>query len=57
MRDARALRQVAVAVAEDAFKEGVAGIEKPADLEGFLRDRMWSPSKQRDLEQQPHPTS
>lgn len=46
--------KVATAVAEDAFKEGVAGINRPEDLETFLKDRMWSPLKQKAMEQLQH---
>lgn len=41
-------------MAEDAFKEGVAGINRPEDLETFLKDRMWSPLKQKAMEQLQH---
>jgi len=43
--------KVAVAVAEEAFKEGVAAIDRPDDLQAFLKDRMWDPSQQTALEQ------
>ena len=43
--------QVAVAVGEAAFKEGVAGVAHPGDLEAFLRDRMWTPAQQKAREQ------
>ncbi len=35
--------QVATAVAEEAFAEGIAQIDKPKDLEAYLADRMWLP--------------
>ena len=35
--------QVATAVAEEAFSEGVAGIERPDNLEAFLKSKMWTP--------------
>ncbi|MBV5308694.1 NAD-dependent malic enzyme [Chromatium okenii] len=35
--------QIAVAVGELAFAEGLAGIERPADLEAFIRARMFIP--------------
>lgn len=35
--------QIAVAVCELAFAEGLAGIERPADLEAFIRARMFIP--------------
>ncbi len=44
-------RQVAAAVGEEAFKESVAGIAHPGDLEAFLRDRMWTPAQQKAREQ------
>lgn len=44
-------RQVAAAVGQEAFKEGVAGIAQPGDLEAFLRDRMWTPAQQKAREQ------
>lgn len=40
-----------MAVAEEAFSEGIAGIEKPDDLETFLKDRMWTPAQQQHLEE------
>lgn len=43
--------QVATAVAEEAFEEGVAQIEKPDDLEAYLADRMWLPSSPLDVPQ------
>ena len=33
--------QVATAVGEAAFKDGVAQIERPDDLEAYMADRMW----------------
>lgn len=41
--------QVATAVAEEAFAEGVAGIAKPGDIEAYLADRMWVPSNPLDV--------
>lgn len=38
-------------MAEEAFKEGVAAIDRPDDLQAFLKDRMWDPSQQTALEQ------
>ncbi len=35
--------QIAVAVCELAFADGLAGIERPADLETFIRKRMFVP--------------
>lgn len=35
--------QIAVAVCEIAFAEGLAGIERPEDLNGFIRERMFEP--------------
>lgn len=35
--------RIAVAVAEIAFAEGLAGIERPDDLEAFIRGRMFEP--------------
>jgi malic enzyme len=43
--------KVATAVAEEAFEEGVAQIEKPDDLEAYLADRMWLPSSPLDVPQ------
>eukprot|EP00891_Asterochloris_glomerata_P000944 jgi/Astpho2/944/Aster-00780 len=37
--------QVATAVAKSAFELGVAGIEKPKDLEAYIKSRMWLPGK------------
>jgi malate dehydrogenase (oxaloacetate-decarboxylating)(NADP+) len=34
---------IAAAVAEVAFKDGLAGIEKPADLLGHIKSTMWQP--------------
>jgi hypothetical protein len=39
---------VAAAVAEEAFAEGIAQIEKPKDLESYLADRMWLPDNPLD---------
>jgi malate dehydrogenase (oxaloacetate-decarboxylating)(NADP+) len=36
--------QIAVAVCELAFAEGLAGIERPDDLEAFIRARMFEPA-------------
>ena len=33
--------QVATAVGEAAFKDGMAQIEKPENLENYMADRMW----------------
>lgn len=41
--------KVATAVAEEAFSEGVANIDRPANMEAFLRNRMWQPLKQHQL--------
>ncbi|MBK1641929.1 NAD-dependent malic enzyme [Chromatium okenii] len=38
--------QIAVAVCELAFAEGLAGIERPADLEAMIRARMFIPEYQ-----------
>lgn len=38
-------QQVAAAVAEEAFRQGLARIKKPADLRGFIEHRMWDPEK------------
>ena len=38
-------------MAEEAFKEGVAGIDRPEDLQAFLKARMWTPGQQKVLEQ------
>lgn len=38
--------QVAIAVAEEAFAEGIAGIERPDNIEKYLEDRMWVPASQ-----------
>ena len=35
--------QIAVAVCEVAFAEGLAGIDRPDDLESFIRERMFEP--------------
>ena len=37
--------QVATAVADEALKQGVARIKRPADLRGFIEHRMWDPEK------------
>lgn len=34
---------IAVAVCEVAFEQGLAGIRRPDDLEGFIRERMFDP--------------
>ena len=34
---------IAAAVAEVAFDEGLAGIERPADLPAFMRAQMYEP--------------
>lgn len=39
------LLQVATAVAKEALESGVAEIEAPADLEKYIRERMWEPRK------------
>ncbi|CAL5222208.1 g4539 [Coccomyxa viridis] len=36
---------VATAVADEAIKQGVARIKRPADLRGFIEHRMWDPEK------------
>ncbi|BDA50170.1 NADP-dependent malic enzyme [Coccomyxa sp. Obi] len=36
---------VATAVADEAFRQGLARIKKPADLRGFIEHRMWDPEK------------
>ena len=38
-------------MAEEAFAEGVAQIDKPKDLEAYLADRMWLPSSPLDVPQ------
>ena len=35
--------QIAAAVCEVAFEQGIAGIERPDDLPGFIRERMYYP--------------
>jgi malate dehydrogenase (oxaloacetate-decarboxylating)(NADP+) len=35
--------RIAVAVGEVAFEEGLAGIERPEDLDGYIRGRMFHP--------------
>jgi malate dehydrogenase (oxaloacetate-decarboxylating)(NADP+) len=35
--------QIAVAVCEVAFDEDLAGIDRPEDLEGYVRSRMFDP--------------
>jgi malate dehydrogenase (oxaloacetate-decarboxylating)(NADP+) len=35
--------RIAVAVCEVAFEQGLAGIERPGDLEGYIRGRMYQP--------------
>ena len=37
--------QVATAVADEAIKQGVARIKRPADLRAFIEHRMWDPEK------------
>ena len=37
--------QVATAVADEAIKQKVARIKRPADLRGFIEHRMWDPEK------------
>jgi hypothetical protein len=37
--------QVATAVADQAFAQGIAGIKKPADTRSFIEHRMWDPEK------------
>ena len=44
-KDCAGLLQVATAVAEEAFRLGVARIKKPVDLRGFIEYRMWDPEK------------
>ena len=34
---------IATAVAEDAYEKGIAGVARPADLGGFIRQAMWQP--------------
>jgi hypothetical protein len=36
---------VATAVADEAFRQGVARIKRPADLRAFIEHRMWEPTK------------
>ena len=43
--------QVATAVAEEAFAEGTAGIDRPDDIEAYLKDRMWLPNDPLAVEQ------
>ena len=40
--------QVATAVAKEALESGVARMEAPADLEKYIRDRMWLPDRKFD---------
>ena len=35
--------QVATAVADQAFKQGLARIKRPADLKHYIEHRMWGP--------------
>jgi malate dehydrogenase (oxaloacetate-decarboxylating)(NADP+) len=35
--------KIAVAVAEIAFEQGLAGIARPEDLPGFIRGQMYDP--------------
>ena len=35
--------RIAVAVCEVAFEQGLAGVSRPNDLEGFIRRRMFHP--------------
>lgn len=35
--------EIAIAISELAFAEGLAGIERPNDLRGFLADKMYTP--------------
>lgn len=37
-------KNVAIATIETAFEEGIAGIEKPADIAAFVVENMWVPS-------------
>ena len=39
--DAPRMTQVATAVGEAAFQDGMAQIEKPENLENYMADRMW----------------
>ena len=36
--------QIAVAVAEVAFRQGHAGIDRPSDLAGYMRSCMYDPA-------------
>lgn len=36
---------MATAVADEAFRQKVAQIKRPADLRGFIEHRMWDPEK------------
>ncbi len=36
-------------MAEEAFAEGIAGIERPDNIEKYLEDRMWVPASQSPL--------
>ena len=38
---------IAVAVAESAFRDRLAGIRKPRDLAAFIRRQMWKPEYRR----------
>ena len=45
VRCMHAAAQVATAVADEAFKQGVACIKRPANLRAFIEHRMWEPTK------------
>lgn len=36
-------------MAEEAFAEGIAGVAKPANIESYLADRMWTPYNPLDV--------
>ena len=36
--------EIAVAVAEEAYRQGVANLEKPQDLKAYIRELMYDPS-------------
>ena len=38
--------QIGAAVAEVAFRDGLAGVKRPADLLAFVQSKMWTPRYQ-----------
>lgn len=51
IRDLRSVSlRVAAAVANASWDEGLAGVDRPADVEAYLAARMWSPEHEADVD-------